>query len=33
MMRGSDAFVEIAAPSLIVAIGGVILAMIWMVEH
>lgn len=33
MMRGRDAFVEIAAPSLIVAIGSVILAVIWMVEH
>ena len=33
IMRGRDAFVEIAAPSLIVAIGGVILAIIWMVEH
>ena len=32
-MRGRDAFVEIAAPSLIVAICSVILAIIWMVEH
>jgi len=32
-MRGRDAFVEIIAPSLIVAIGGVILAIIWIVEH
>jgi len=32
-MRGRDAFVEISAPSLIVAVGGVILAIIWIVEH